>query len=124
MEHTTYGGEIEGLINPENRQRISDFLDEEMRLLKASKEQTIRDKKTGRFNRYRTGIVENTKRIFNIFQPKKSQENKVGGAKSKKNSKKAAPKKKSSSKPAATGKVHTGPRGGKYVIRGGRKVYL
>ena len=27
-------------------------------------------------------------------------------------------------KVAATGKVHTGPRGGKYVIRKGQKVYL
>jgi hypothetical protein len=36
-----------------------------------------------------------------------------------------AAKKKSSSKPAAaTGKVHTGPRGGKFVLRNGHKVYV
>lgn len=39
--------------------------------------------------------------------------------------KKAASKKKRSSKPAAaTGKVHTGPRGGKFVMRNGHKVYV
>jgi hypothetical protein len=47
-----------------------------------------------------------------------------GGAKNRRPPKKAA-KKKSSSKPAvATGKVHTGPRGGKFVLRNGHKVYV
>ena len=47
-------------------------------------------------------------------------EEQTGGGK-----RKAGGKKKNGKKSAATtGKVHTGPRGGKYVVRGGKKVYL
>jgi hypothetical protein len=57
-----------------------------------------------------------------------NQELSKGGAKKKATKttrKPAAAKKKSSSKPAAaTGKVHTGPRGGKFVLRNGHKVYV
>lgn len=50
-------------------------------------------------------------------------ENGFGGAK--KGPQNGAAKKKSSSKPAAaTGKVRTGPRGGKFVLRNGHKVYV
>lgn len=37
---------------------------------------------------------------------------------------KSASKKKSPSKEEATGRIHTGPRGGEYMIRNGRKVYI
>jgi hypothetical protein len=43
--------------------------------------------------------------------------NQTGGAAKKK-------KKSSSSKTTATGKVHTGPNGGKYRIKNGKKMYL